>query len=113
MACSGAKLSLAVAEGRLSGRITDPSGLGVPHAKVVVQSDDTAAARTLSSNQQGEYSVPALLPGPYNIGSSNSGCGLLFRRQRISSTSSITQTLALPQTTSALLYSGNRLRCWE
>jgi hypothetical protein len=34
---------------------------------VVAQSADTAATRTVSSNQQGEYSVPALLPGPYNI----------------------------------------------
>jgi hypothetical protein len=51
----------------LSGLITDPSGLAVPGARVVVQSADTAATRTVPSNQQGEYSVPALLPGPYNI----------------------------------------------
>src|SRR5580692_6649061 len=51
----------------LSGLITDPSGLAVPHARVVVQSADTGASRTVSSNQRGEYSVPALLPGPYNI----------------------------------------------
>src|SRR5580658_8194547 len=51
----------------LSGLITDPSGLAVPGARVVVQSADTAAARALSTNQQGEYSAPALLPGPYNI----------------------------------------------
>ena len=51
----------------LSGRITDPSDLTVPNARVVVQSADTGASRTVSSNQQGEYSVPALLPGPYNI----------------------------------------------
>src|SRR6202163_2650271 len=51
----------------LSGLITDPSSLAVPGARVVVQSADTAATRTVSSNQQGEYSVPALLPGPYNI----------------------------------------------
>jgi hypothetical protein len=51
----------------LSGFITDPSGLAVPGARVVVQGADTGAARTVSSNQQGEYSVPALLPGPYNI----------------------------------------------
>ncbi len=31
------------------------------------RSADTGATRTVSSNQQGEYSVPALLPGPYNI----------------------------------------------
>jgi len=51
----------------LSGLIADPSGLAVPGARVVVQSADTGASRTVSSNQQGEYSVPALLPGPYNI----------------------------------------------
>jgi hypothetical protein len=51
----------------LSGVIRDPAGLVVPDARVVVQSADTAATRTVSSNQQGEYSVPALLPGPYNI----------------------------------------------
>src|SRR5580704_11145164 len=51
----------------LSGLITDPSGLVVPGAKVVVQSADTRGTRTASSNGQGEYSVPALLPGPYNI----------------------------------------------
>jgi hypothetical protein len=51
----------------LSGLITDPTGLVVPHAKVVVQSANTTAARTVTSNQQGEYSVPALQPGPYNI----------------------------------------------
>jgi carboxypeptidase family protein/TonB-dependent receptor-like protein len=51
----------------LSGLISDPSGLAVPSAKIVVQSADTSATRTVSSNQQGEYNVLALLPGPYNI----------------------------------------------
>jgi hypothetical protein len=52
---------------QLSGLITDPSGLAVPRARVAVQSVGTAATRSVLSNQQGEYSVPALLPGPYNI----------------------------------------------
>ena len=51
----------------LSGLITDPAGLVVPGARVLVQSADTGGTRTVSSNQRGEYSVPALLPGPYNI----------------------------------------------
>src|SRR6266704_2867786 len=51
----------------LSGLITDPSSLAVPGARVVVQSADTAATRSVFSNQQGEYSVPALIPGPYKI----------------------------------------------
>jgi protocatechuate 3,4-dioxygenase beta subunit len=59
--------SLAAQNAELSGLITDPSGLAVSGARVVVQSADTGGTRTVSSNQQGEYSVPALLPGPYNI----------------------------------------------
>jgi hypothetical protein len=51
----------------LSGLISDPSGLPVPGAKVTVGRPDTGASRTVSSNQQGEYGVPALLPGPYNV----------------------------------------------
>jgi carboxypeptidase family protein len=59
--------SLFAQNAELSGVIRDPAGLVVPGARVVVQSADTAATRTVSSNQQGEYSVPALLPGLYNI----------------------------------------------
>jgi len=62
-----AAASLPAQNAELSGLITDPSSLAVPRAKVVVQSAGTTAIRTISSNGQGEYSVPALLPGPYNI----------------------------------------------
>ena len=51
----------------LSGLVTDPSNLAVPNAKVVVRSAGTLATRAVSSNGQGLYSVPALLPGSYNI----------------------------------------------
>jgi Carboxypeptidase regulatory-like domain/TonB dependent receptor len=64
---SAGRSAVARAERRTAGLITDPAGLSVPGARVVVQSEDTTATRTVSSNQQGEYSVPALLPGPYNI----------------------------------------------
>ena len=52
----------------LSGLVIDPSGLAVPGAKVVVQNANTAATRTVSSNGQGEYSAPALLPGAWTPG---------------------------------------------
>ena len=51
----------------ISGSITDPSGRAVPDARISVENPNTAATRAVSSNPQGEYSVPALLPGPYNI----------------------------------------------
>jgi len=50
-----------------SGLITDPAGLAVPRARVLVQSAATGATRSVLSNQQGEYSVPALQPGTYNV----------------------------------------------
>jgi len=62
-----AALPLLAQNAELSGLITDPSNLAVPGARVVVQSAETGATRSVSSNQRGEYSVPALLPGPYNI----------------------------------------------
>jgi hypothetical protein len=53
--------------GTVSGYIIDPTGLAVPGARLVVESTNTDATRDVFSNQQGLYSVPALLPGPYNI----------------------------------------------
>ena len=51
----------------ISGLITDPSGGAVPRARISVENSNTAARRAVYSNAQGEYGVPALLPGPYNI----------------------------------------------
>ncbi|MGD0134350.1 MAG: TonB-dependent receptor, partial [Bryobacteraceae bacterium] len=51
----------------LSGLITDPSSLAVSNARVTVQSVDNGATRSVDSNQQGEYSVPAVPPGSYNL----------------------------------------------
>ncbi len=53
--------------GTISGYIVDPAGLAVPGAHVAVESENTGAMRDVFSNHQGLYSVPALLPGPYNI----------------------------------------------
>jgi hypothetical protein len=51
----------------ISGRISDPSGLPIPSATVNVQNRETGANRRAFSNQQGLYSVPALLPGSYDL----------------------------------------------
>jgi hypothetical protein len=51
----------------LSGLISDPSHRAVVNAAVVVQSLETGVTRAVLSNQQGEYSVPALIPGAYDI----------------------------------------------
>jgi Carboxypeptidase regulatory-like domain/TonB-dependent Receptor Plug Domain len=51
----------------LSGLITDPADLAVPNARVSVRSVETGITRATLSNQQGEYSVPALPPGGYTL----------------------------------------------
>jgi hypothetical protein len=66
-------LPLLAQNAELSGRITDPSGLAVPSAQIRVENSNTAASRSVISNAQGEYSVPALAPGPYIIAIEASG----------------------------------------
>jgi len=62
-----AALPLLAQNAELSGLIDDPSNLAVANARLVVQSVDNGATRSVVSNQQGEYSVPALPPGSYNV----------------------------------------------
>jgi hypothetical protein len=61
----------------LSGVITDPAGLAVTRARVVVGRVGTGAIREVSPNQQGEYSVAALLPGAYNVTVESTGFATL------------------------------------
>jgi hypothetical protein len=51
----------------LSGIVLDPSKLAVSDAQLTIENAATSATRSAFSNQQGLYSVPALLPGRYNI----------------------------------------------
>lgn len=51
----------------MSGQITDPSGTGVPGAKVSVKNLATNEEQSQSTNDAGEYSIPFLLPGNYSI----------------------------------------------
>src|SRR6204780_89294 len=53
--------------GTIAGYIIDPTRLAVPGARVVVESANTGTTRDVFSNQRGLYSMPALVPGPYNI----------------------------------------------
>jgi hypothetical protein len=56
-----------VAGGTLSGTITDPSGAGIPQAQVVIKNVATGVERTLTTNSDGFYIAPNLLPGDYQV----------------------------------------------
>ena len=51
----------------LSGVVRDSSGAVVTGATVIVKNDATGQARIAHSNHDGLYSVPNLIPGPYQV----------------------------------------------
>lgn len=51
----------------IQGHVSDPSGTAIANAAVTVTSVATNGARTSTTNGQGDYSVPYLVPGTYKI----------------------------------------------
>ena len=62
-----------VAGATLSGSVTDPSGASIPNATVSIKNVATGEAREVSSNGDGFYSAPNLLPGDYEVTTSSTG----------------------------------------
>ncbi|HEY1403965.1 MAG TPA: carboxypeptidase-like regulatory domain-containing protein, partial [Pyrinomonadaceae bacterium] len=51
----------------IRGRIIDPQGAVIPGATVNLISQATNETRTVTSDEEGEYAVSSLLPGPYRV----------------------------------------------
>src|SRR5712692_9584141 len=51
----------------ITGTVKDPSGATISNAQVTVASPDRGINRTTTTNSDGEYSVPGLPPGSYNV----------------------------------------------
>jgi hypothetical protein len=51
----------------LSGTVTDPTGAVIPNAKITLTDENTGAERTTVTGGTGSFSMPALLPGTYDI----------------------------------------------
>jgi hypothetical protein len=56
-----------VAGGTLSGTVNDPSGTGIPKAEVVITNAATGVERTVTTNSEGFYIAPNLIPGEYRV----------------------------------------------
>ena len=54
-------------QGRILGTVTDEHGAAVKAAKVVITNIETAASRTLETNEAGDYVAPNLAPGLYRV----------------------------------------------
>ena len=64
----------------LSGVIADSSGAAVPGAKVSITNVDAGTVREATSNEDGLYSAPNLLPGGYEVSVSSPGFATLVRK---------------------------------
>lgn len=53
--------------GTITGTITDPSGAVVPAATVTVQNVETNVSATATTNDEGAYTFPLLIPGKYKV----------------------------------------------
>jgi len=62
-----ALLSAQEFRGTLMGRVTDPSGLGVPNAKIAATKTDTNTRSETVTGIDGNYTLPFLAPGPYEV----------------------------------------------
>jgi Carboxypeptidase regulatory-like domain/TonB-dependent Receptor Plug Domain/TonB dependent receptor len=56
-----------VAGGSLAGTITDPSGAAIPQAQIAIKNIATGVERRFTTNTDGFYTAPNLLPGDYEI----------------------------------------------
>ena len=62
-----------VAGATLNGTVSDSSGAGVPNANVSIKNTATGVERNVTSDADGFYSAPNLLPGTYEVTISASG----------------------------------------
>src|SRR5579885_3503972 len=51
----------------VTGQITDPSGAGVGNAQVTIQNLQTNESVSQTTNDQGNYTIPFLIPGRYKL----------------------------------------------
>lgn len=57
----------------VSGVVQDPSGAGVPQAKVTLKNQQTGLLREAATNESGFYSIPTIPPGYYTLSAEASG----------------------------------------
>src|SRR5437773_5016758 len=59
--------------GTIRGSVSDPNGAVLPNAAVKVTDQTTGLSRDVTTDNEGNYEVAALKPGPYKVAVSASG----------------------------------------
>jgi hypothetical protein len=57
----------------IQGHVTDPSGTTISGATVTITNVATNGARTSTTNDQGDYTIPYLVPGTYKVSVTSAG----------------------------------------
>jgi hypothetical protein len=69
--------------GTITGTVTDPKGLSVPQAKVVVKNTDTGLDRPLETTDSGAFTGAFLQPGHYEVSISKDGFQTFVRKDLV------------------------------
>ena len=86
-----------VAGAAIAGTVTDSSGAVLVHAQVLIQNTATGVTARTRTNSNGLYSVPNLIPGPYQISVTQQGFQTVVR-SGITLTVGAQVTLNIPMT---------------
>ncbi len=73
LACLSAWSQNVILTGSLVGRVSDSSGAAVPTALVTVLNLATGVQQSTTTNHEGLYTFPALMPGTYSVAASSKG----------------------------------------
>ena len=74
-------VSAQVDTGAITGRVTDPSGAGIPNVQVSLVQTQTNFRFSAATNSEGIYRVQSLPPGPYRLTFEASGFKRLVREE--------------------------------
>ena len=73
--CTSSAFAQGQTTGRIAGQVKDEKGAFLEKAEVTVSSKTTAEGRTVTTDNQGNYSVPLLAPGRYRVSITANGFG--------------------------------------
>src|SRR5579863_2527671 len=84
----------------LTGTVTDPSGAAIPNTQVTIKNTGTAETRNVTTNADGLYTAPNLLPGSYDVTFTAQGFATVVESSlvlAVGETHSLNRTLQLGQ----------------
>src|SRR5450631_410736 len=91
----GVSAGFAQTTGSIQGRATDTQGAYVAGVRVTISDAQTGTQRKVTTNEDGLYTVSALLPGDYEVTAEMDGFNKVTQRVRVSAGNDVTVALAL------------------